>query len=85
MANIQDGTAFVAGRNVATVRRLLAISDELKIDQRLVQTRSGGYEVPVKVADAYEKEQAEASKSEADEAPAKTATKASTRKAPAKK
>lgn len=67
MATISDGNAFVAGRSVERVRRLLALSDELGIDQRLVQTRPGGYEVPAKVADAFEKEQAEAS---AEEKPA---------------
>lgn len=84
MANIKDGNAFVAGRNVETVRRLLAISEEIGSDQRLVQTRSGGYEVPAEVADAFEKEQADAEKSKAKETPAKSTTKATARKAASK-
>lgn len=74
MANIADGNAFVAGRSVERVRRLLALSDELGIDQRLVQTRPGGYEVPAKVADAFEAEQAAGEKTE--EAAPKAAPKA---------
>lgn len=84
MANIKDGNAFIAGRNVDTVRRLLAISDEIGSDQRLVQTRSGGYEVPAEVADVFEKEQANAAKSEAKETTAKTTTKTTARKAASK-
>lgn len=74
MANISDGNAFVAGRSVERVRRLLALSDELGIDQRLVQTRTGGYEVPAAVADAFEKEQADAASTK--EAAPKAAPKA---------
>lgn len=72
MANIKDGNAFVAGRDVERVRRLLALADELGIDQRLVQTRPGGYEVPAEIADAFEKEQAKTEKpTEEPKAPAK--------------
>ena len=65
MANIADGNAFVAGRDVERVRRLLAISEEIGSDPRLVLTRNGGYEVPAAVADAYEAEQSKSTKTSA--------------------
>lgn len=75
MATIQDGNAFVAGRDVQRVRRLLAIADELGIDPTLIRTQSGGYEVPSKIADAFEKEQADAAESEKPSAPKASARK----------
>ena len=80
MANLPDGEVFVAGREKARVVRLLQIADELKIDQRLVRTASGGYVVPAKVADQYEKEVADAAKPVAKA----TSTPKATANAPAK-
>lgn len=77
MVNIADGNAFVAGRDVEQVRRLLAIAEEIGLDPAVVQTRMGGYEVPAAIADVYEKEQADAEKS--------STPKASARKTPAAK
>lgn len=50
MANVP--TAFFGPRSKENARRLLALADELGIDQTLIRTTVGGYLIPDEIEDA---------------------------------
>lgn len=52
---VEKGYGVVPGRSRDKAKRLLEAAAKVKVDGALIRTTSQGYEVPVKVLDAYEK------------------------------
>lgn len=71
MANVP--TAFFGPRSKENARRLLALADELDIDQRLIRTTSGGYLIPDEIEAALVAEAVEAQEAAEAEAEAESA------------
>lgn len=52
---VEKGFGVVPGRSRDKAKRLLEAAAKVKVDGALIRTTSQGYEVPVKILDAYEK------------------------------